>query len=240
MRSTRANLSSEQRLKEVEAARVHIRSMRVDIRKEKKDFMVDFSTTKLTEQSHFEAFEQNKEVACMLWHINSGFHRLSQLEDLQGEGGKEAMRSLLDDIHSEKLDPDENNAMIEAFLQAQGRGGYSGDCSPFENPKDTNPTVFQTNRLTDCNHTIFLHYIHQIQEHYLSFLLLMYPRLPLFQRVLHLIVCLQILILTRCHARLLSTVESISLKETWNKSNMYEIFIIVGHYRTHTHTHTRY
>jgi hypothetical protein len=57
------------------------------MKKEKKDFLVDFSTTKLTKQSHFEAFEQNKEVACMLWHINSAFHRFSQLEDLQGVGG---------------------------------------------------------------------------------------------------------------------------------------------------------
>jgi hypothetical protein len=138
MRSTRANLSSEQSLKEVEAARVGMRSMRVEMKKEKKDFLVDFSTTKLTKQSHFEAFEQNEEVACMLWHINSGFHRFSQLEDLQGEGGKEAMRSLLDEIHSEKLDPDKKNAMMEAFLQAQGRGGYAGDCSPFENSNDIN------------------------------------------------------------------------------------------------------
>jgi hypothetical protein len=138
IKKKRANLSSEQRLKEVEAARVCIRSMHVDMKKEKKDFLVDFSTTKLTEQSHFEAFEQNKEVACMLWHISSGFHRFSQLEDLQGEGGKEAMRSLLDDIHSEKLDPDKINAMIEAFLQAQGRGDFSGYCSPFENSKEIN------------------------------------------------------------------------------------------------------
>jgi hypothetical protein len=103
--------------------------------------------------------------------------------------------------------------------------------------QSTNPTVFQTNRLTDCNHTIFLRYIHQIQEHYLSFSLLMHPRLPLFQRVLHLIACLQILILTRCHARLLSTVESISLK----RHGTSRIYVLAFYYcgslfNTHTQT----
>jgi hypothetical protein len=39
--------------------------------------MVDFSTTELVDQSQFKALEQNEEVACTLWHINSGFHGFS-------------------------------------------------------------------------------------------------------------------------------------------------------------------
>jgi ATP-dependent protease HslVU (ClpYQ) ATPase subunit len=126
MKSNHANMSSEQTLKEVEAARVCMRTKHANTKEQRKDFQVDFSTTKMTEQHHFDTFEQNAETAVMLWHMNSGFNRFSGLEDLKRRRrSKEAMSDLIDERDYEMHDPDEIIAIaVKAFTQIQGTGGY--------------------------------------------------------------------------------------------------------------------
>jgi hypothetical protein len=76
-------MSLEQTLKEVEAAMIFpMRTECASTKEQRKAFQVDFSTTKMTEQHHFDNFEQKAETAVVLWHMNSGFNKFSGLEDL--------------------------------------------------------------------------------------------------------------------------------------------------------------
>jgi hypothetical protein len=83
MKSNCANMSSQQKLKEVEAARVHMKTKCANTKEQRKAIQVDFSTTKMTEQDHYDNFEQNAETAVMMRCMNSGFNRFSGLEDLK-------------------------------------------------------------------------------------------------------------------------------------------------------------
>jgi hypothetical protein len=87
--------------------------------------VVDFSTSKMVPDSNFNAFEQNPEVAAMLWHFNSGFQRFNGIENLTKDD-PDLHRKIKGEVLAEKLSNEEKNCLINDYLHAMGRGGYDG------------------------------------------------------------------------------------------------------------------
>ena len=71
----------------------------------------------------FHSFEQDPEEAVMLWHLNSGSLRFS---DVNGDLNDAAVRErLANEIHDEILTVEEQDNLVGDFLLRQGRGGYN-------------------------------------------------------------------------------------------------------------------
>ena len=87
-----------------------------------------FQTETLTEESSTELFEQNPEVAAMLWHMNSGSDRFEMVDQLialdpTSDEFRETMDKLLELIQAEALTDCEKDSLVSTFHKAQGRGG---------------------------------------------------------------------------------------------------------------------
>jgi hypothetical protein len=81
--------------------------------------VVDFSTLEMVQDSNFHAFEQNPEVAAMLWHVNSGFYRFNGIENLT-EDDPDLKQKVIDEVLAEKLSNVEKEALINDYLYAMG------------------------------------------------------------------------------------------------------------------------
>ena len=88
--------------------------------------VVDFSTLETGPDSNFQAFEQNPEVAAMLWHVNSGFNQFNGVENLT-EDDPQLKQKVVEEILAQKLSNEEKDALINDYLHAMGRGGYNGE-----------------------------------------------------------------------------------------------------------------
>ena len=74
-------------------------------------------------------FEHNPEIAAMLWHINSGTDRFSQVDTLElldstDPNHNSVKQSLLQDIKHQAVSFQEKHNLATKFYQAQGHGGY--------------------------------------------------------------------------------------------------------------------
>ncbi len=79
MRAARTN-EQVQAEKDADVARKRATTASGEAKKEK--HRVDFSTTELTAESHFDHFEQHPETSAMLFHINSGHLKFRDLEKI--------------------------------------------------------------------------------------------------------------------------------------------------------------
>ena len=70
---------------------------------------------------NFEQFEQNIESAVMLYYLNSGANRFSDVQNLPDESAKQR---LIQEIKDEIPTKEEINAMLRQYYLVQGRGGY--------------------------------------------------------------------------------------------------------------------
>ncbi len=92
--------------------------------KKKKKLVPNFSTTAEELDGadlSFENFEQDVEVATMLFYLNLGYGRYLSIDDLPSEAAKEKLKK---EIDSETCTAEEQDEIIDRFLEAQGRGGY--------------------------------------------------------------------------------------------------------------------
>jgi hypothetical protein len=121
-----SNESPEAAATRCEAGNERKRSSRASVRKETENKVVNFSTTNIIPSDpNFSAFEQNPEVAAMLWHFNSGFYRFNGIDNLT-QDDPDLMQKLTDKVLAEKLTKEEQDILINDYLHGMGRGGYNG------------------------------------------------------------------------------------------------------------------
>ena len=125
----RRNRTDEQ--KEADNA---LRNARYRHNKVKVSNQITFQTETLNDDLNTDSFEQDPEVATMLWPMNSGSDRFEEVDylltlDPLSQEFLEVKRSLADQVKSEALTNTEKNELIETFYKAQGRGGYNGQAS---------------------------------------------------------------------------------------------------------------
>jgi hypothetical protein len=127
-RKARSKQTPEKHAADQNENRKNKKQKRAEAMSEKLSHQADFTLTSLEESTTFNDFEQNPETAVLLCLLNSGNEKFRQLDSVNMAADtmlpKEDLESLQKEIQDELLTPEEHQALLAEFFQAQGKGGF--------------------------------------------------------------------------------------------------------------------